>query len=308
MASSPKIPFTNFEPIDNLRGLYWICVSVLTASSMNLIVRQLSQDIDSTLIVFYRFSITSTLLIAAVILFSPLRARLQFSRPWLHIARGGMIGIATHMGFYTLANIPLATATALFFTTPIFAAIFNIYMHGEQIGPRRWAAIFVGFVGALIITNPFAASFSFGFVTGTLSSLAFAMALTLSRNVSRADGPLSGLFSAAIVTTVISLPLVWTGVQAPSQPLSYVLIVAIIAIGFLRQFADIRAFTLADASVLAPITYTRLIFVGIGAYFIFDEVPDQATIIGSIIVICATFYIAHREARAQSKVKPRVAP
>jgi drug/metabolite transporter (DMT)-like permease len=298
MASKPQKNAQD-EPINNLAGIYWICLSVLTASSMNLIVRQLSQDIDSILIVFYRFAISSGLLIAAVILISPLRAKLQFSRPWLHVTRGALVGIATQLGFYTLASIPLATATALFFTAPIFTAIFNIYVHGEQIGPRRWAAIGVGFIGALVITNPFGASFSFGFITGTLSSLAFAAVLTLSRNVSRADGPISALFSAAVMTALLSLPLAAPILKAPTEPLSYVLIAAMVAVGFLRQFADLRAFTLADASVLAPITYLRLIFVGLGAYFIFGEIPDTPTIIGSIIVICATLYIAQREARAK---------
>jgi drug/metabolite transporter (DMT)-like permease len=297
MASKPRKSLTKDEPLNNLKGIYWMCLSVLTASSMNLIVRQLSKDIDSVLIVFYRFTITAGILVAAAVLLSPMRAKLQFSRPWLHVIRGVLVGIATHLGFYTLSSIPLATATALFFTAPIFTTIFNIYFQGEKVGPRRWAAIAVGFFGALIITNPFGASFEFGYVTGLLSSLAFALVLSLSRNVSHADGPISALFSAAIMTSLISIPLAAPVLKAPSFTLSYVLLGIMVLIGVTRQFADIRAYTLADASVLAPISYTRLVFVGIGAYFIFGEVPDTATIIGSVVVIAATAYIAHREAR-----------
>ncbi|MFT5000919.1 MAG: drug/metabolite transporter (DMT)-like permease, partial [Planctomycetota bacterium] len=122
---------------DNIRAIIWALISMFGASAMSLAVRGVVVEIDSRMVVMFRAGITSAIIIVAVILFSRLRRDLRFSKPGLHIIRGVTIGVSTNLGFYTLAHIPLTTATVLFFTAPIFATVLGALVHGERVGPRR---------------------------------------------------------------------------------------------------------------------------------------------------------------------------
>ena len=290
------MPIETAPERDNLRGLIWMLISVVGASLMTVAVRYAVQEMDTRLLIFYRATIVGALMMLAFLVVPAWRRKLRFSRPWLHIIRGGCIGFATHLGFYTLATVPLAAATVLMFTAPIFATLLGMFFHGEKIGPRRIAAIVCGFGGALIILRPGSGSLELGMLTGIGSSVLFAAALTMSRNLANADGPLSTYFSSVIAMALVSVPLALPVWDVPKEQVTWIAILALIITGATRGVADIQAYRLAEASVLAPISYLRLVIVGIAAYFLFAEVPDLATWIGATVIVGSTFYIARREA------------
>ncbi len=301
------LPIPRASERDNRRGMIWIAISVIAASGMTIAARQLSLEFDSRLIVLYRSAVTMLLLVPLLILISPLRKQLRFSRPWLHILRGSCIGVSTHLGFYTIASIPLATATVLMFTAPVFATLMSIFFHGEKIGPRRIIAIAIGFVGALVILRPGVGSIEFGMLTALGSSLLFAAALSMSRGLAEADGPLSAFFSSTALTALISIPLAAPIWQTPTSSSAWVVIAILIVTGATRNIADIQAYRHAEAAVLAPIIYLRLVLIGAAAYFLFGEVPDQQTLIGAAIIIGATLYVARREAALKRAAKRKQA-
>ncbi|MEM9269855.1 MAG: DMT family transporter [Pseudomonadota bacterium] len=219
-----------------------------------------------------------------------------------------MIGIATHLGFYSLVNLPLATASVLFFTAPIFATLLAILTQGEQVGARRWAAIGAGFLGALIILRPGFQDPHPAMITALLSSACFALALNQSRAVAEADGPTAAYVSSVVMTVLVSLPV---AVPVWSLPVSWGVWAAVAVVvlgGVSRGIADIQAYRYADASILAPFTYLRLVFVGIGGYLFFAEIPDRYTWIGAAIIVAATLYISHRERQVSKSRKGPVAP
>jgi len=289
------MPLPHVVERDNRLGIIWILVSIIGASIMTLAVRQLSLEFDSRLIVMFRSVLSMLILIPLLILFTPLRRQLRFSRPMLHIARGVCVAVSTHLGFYTIAHIPLATATVLFFTAPVFATIMGLIFHGESIGPRRITAIVIGFIGALVILRPGLEPVQFGMFTALGSSFLFASALSMSRGLAQADGPLSTFFSSTAATALLSIPLsipIW---QTPNNLGTWLIVGALIITGSLRNIADIQAYRHAEAAVLAPITYLRLVFIGSGGYLLFGEIPDQQTLIGAAIIVSATLYVARRE-------------
>ncbi len=295
------LPVPPVQERDNKRGILWILLSVFAASVMTLTVRQLAAEFDSRLIVLFRSVLTMGLLGVLVILFSPLRRNLRFSKPWLHIARGTAIGISTHLGFYTIASIPLATATVLMFTAPVFATLISVVIHGEKIGPRRIAAIAVGFIGALIILRPGGAPLQLGMLSALASSMLFATALSMSRPIAEADGPLSAFTSSVVLTAIISVPLAAPVWAVPTDIGAWLAIGLLIIGGGLRNLADLQAYRHAEAAVLAPITYLRLVLIGTAAYFLFGESPDTPTLIGAAIIISSTLYVARREAALKHK-------
>ncbi len=298
--SSPDQPVF---AVDNLKGIGWIVISVVASSAMTIAVRGSSMAVDSRMVVLLRAGLTLAALAIAILLVARLRRKLRFSRPWLHISRGAMIGFSTHLGFYAIANIPLATVTVLFFTAPIFATILSAIYQKEAVGPRRIAAIAAGFLGALVIIQPGADVLELAMLTALASSVLFAAALIQSRGIAEADGSFSALVSSVVMTVVISIPLAAPVLSLPSGWVAWGFVFLLVVTGAIRNIADIEAYRFGEASVVAPFTYMRLVFIGIGGYLFFDEIPEWATLIGAVIIIGAALYIARREAQLRKAAK-----
>jgi drug/metabolite transporter (DMT)-like permease len=315
MATPPPIPLpgpggpsagpVTAGPVrDNFRAIIWALISVLGASAMSLAVRGVVEEIDSRMVVMFRAGVTSFVIFGIIIVLPKMRRNLRFSRPWLHLLRGGLIGVSTNLGFYTLAHIPLATATVLFFTAPIFATILGAVVHGEKVGPRRIAAVIAGVIGALVILRPGYEAFHPAMLTALGSSALFSIALTLSRNLANADGALSTYFSSVVITVLVTLPIAVPVWEYPDTPILWFAMAVVVAASALRGVADIQAYRYGEAAILAPIAYLRLVLIGFGAWILFAETIDDATLIGAVIIISATLYIALREARLRKKILP----
>ena len=283
--------------IDNLRAVWWILLSVLGSSAMAIAVRDVSAQIDSRTIVFLRSAISSGAILLALIGFARLRAQLRFSQPLRHLVRGSFIAVSTHLGYYAIANLPMATVTVLFFLAPIWATLMAMLVHNERVGPRRVTAIIIGFFGALIILRPGFSSFEPAMLAALGSSMLFALALNMSRGLAREDGAMSTYFSSVIITAIISLPFAWPVMAIPTDFRGSFALGIVVLAGALRGYADIEAYRHGEAGLLAPVTYLRLVIIATAAYYIYGEVPDIYTITGAIVVISATLYIALREAR-----------
>ncbi len=302
---SVKDPTHVVDERDNMRGIIWMLVSVVVASIMTLAVRKVSLELNSVQMVLYRSVIAIVLVGAALVLVTPLRRKLSFTKPMQHIVRGILVAVATHFGFYTIATIPLATATVLFFTAPIFATLLAVIIHKETIGMRRVLAIVAGFIGAVVVLRPGFDAISLGMVTAIGSSLCFASALTMSRNLAKADGPLSTYYSSIVITALISVPIVGTDLAVPQLSVTWAALILVALTSMVRGVADIQAYSYAEASILAPVAYLRLVFIGVGAYLMFQETPDWQTVLGAVIIIGSTLYIAQREAALKKRNKVR---
>ena len=235
-----------------------------------------------------------------------LASDLRFSQLRAHIIRGALVAVSTQMGFYTITQMPLTTATVLFFSAPIFAAILAIPVLGERPGPRRIAAVAVGFLGVLIVLRPGAVPMTWAMAAALGSSFCFAIVLLMSRKMANEDGPLATYISSAVMTFLISLPILGTGWEVPFSMWGWVALAILVVASLARNIADIQAYRLAEASFLAPLTYMRLVLIAVGAYLLFDEVPDAAALIGGVVIMSAALYIAHRE-RAKRRETARKA-
>ena len=301
MQQSPPgaaLPIPPRESRDNARGLAWMFFSVLTASAMSVAVRFVAEEVDSRMVVTLRAGITTGILL---LLLPFLRRHLRFTSPRDHLLCGAMIGFSTHLGFYTLAVLPLATATVLFFTAPIFATILAAAFQGERVGPRRWGAVAAGFAGALIILRPGFNGLDLAMLAALGSSLLFAIALSMSRRVAGADGPIAAFASSVVVTLLLSIPLALPVWDLPNSTTGWIAVAVLVACGAARNVGDLQAYRYADAGLLAPISYLRLVFIGVAGYLLFGEVIDGPTGAGAALIVAATLYIAHRARLAGSK-------
>lgn len=293
-ATSGLPPIGDYQ---NIKAILWLLLSVFASSAMTIAVRVMSFDLAPPMIVLLRFGITAILLLGAILVARELRTKLSFTRPRLHLIRGLCMAISTHLGFYAIANLELVTVTVLFFMVPIFATALSGFLNGEHAGPRRLAAIAVSFIGVLLILKPGYQPLNLAMFAALLSSVLFAFALVNSRRLATADGPFSVLVSSVFITALFSVPLAIPVWAMPQTMAVWGVVGMLVSTGLIRLFADIQAYRFGEASVLAPITYLRLILIGGAAYLMFGEVPDQMAILGTVIIIGSALYIARREAR-----------
>ncbi len=247
---------------------------------------------------------------------------LLFMLPWLAVAGIGKLGhgrLAMHalrslLGlaamlslFMALSLMPLAEATALTFTAPLFATLGAALLLGEQVRLRRWTAAIIGFLGALIILKPGAQTLQPPAFIALGAAVLIAGAMLSIKALSRTEHPNAIIIIMGLMMTPASLIpalFVWT---TPSAATFGWLIVLSAAATF-GQLCLTRAFAAADASAVVPFDFSRLVFVSILGFAIFGERPDPSTWIGAAVIVGASVYIARREAQLGRSRPPAPAP
>jgi drug/metabolite transporter (DMT)-like permease len=207
------------------------------------------------------------------------------------------IGIVSMLaGFWAIVHLPLAQAIALSYSTPIFVTIGAVLVLGEVVRARRWTAVIIGFLGVLVLMHPGADSFNRASLIAVLAavmSASVAISIKFLSRTEKAD-------AIVIYTTMIWVPLslvpalfYWT---LPTG-ITWLWIVLSGFLGTTAHMCWTRALTLADASLLTPISFLQVLVVGTFGYFLFGEKVDRWTLIGAAIIFGSNIYIARREAR-----------
>jgi len=288
-------PGTLLSP--NAQGALWMLASVLGATAMTLSVRVLAPDLHTAMLAFLRSALALVFVLPFLWRARGTGRNLQFRAWHLHLLRGALIAVALNAGFYAIWQLPMATATILFFMAPVYATVLAQLLLSERVGPRRWSAIGAGVLGALIILRPGFQEVSLGMAAALVSSLAFACTLIIGKIAAARDTADSVFVSSSVVVAAFALPpalFVW---EIPGELWQWLVIGVLVAASSLRTYADIRAYAAGEVGFVAPFTYLRLLTVGIAGYVWFGEVVDAATLLGGAVIIAATLYISLREAQ-----------
>ena len=279
---------------DTLRGALWMLLACACFSLMNGIVRHLAQDLPTLVIVFFRCLFGLIALLPWLL--KPGLASLRATRPGLHGIRVAMAFVAMAAWFYGLKSMPLAEATALSFTTPLFATIAAVLFLGEVMRARRWTATLVGFIGAMIILRPGLATLNDATLYVLLAAFLMALSQTIVKLLSRGEHPNATVFWLVFLMTPVSLVpaiLVW---QTPDVE-QFAWLIGLGVIATLGHQSLARSLGATEATAVYPIDFTRLIFAATIGFLAFDEAPDRWTWIGAAVIVTSSVYIAHREAR-----------
>jgi len=222
---------------------------------------------------------------------------LHTRRHGLHFLAGVMTVVSTLCLFAALSLLPLAFATSLSFTAPLFAAVMAIVILKERVNAARWITIAVGFVGVLIILRPGVAPVSPVSMLPLGFAIAYAFWFILMKRLGSTEQKTTTTFYqtvwAALLLTLIALP-EW---QWPSWDATW-RSAAMGGLGTAAIFLVAWAFDLAEASLIAPFDYIRLPLIALIAYLAFGEVPDIFTIIGALVIVGATLVSARLKSPA----------
>ncbi|MEC8054527.1 MAG: DMT family transporter [Pseudomonadota bacterium] len=200
-------------------------------------------------------------------------------------------------GFTALTLIPLAEATALSFTAPLFATVGAALILGETVRARRIAAVLIGFAGTMIVLRPGVEAITPGALLAILNASLLAMTLLVVKVLTRTERPESVVIYMVLLQTPMALVpalFVW---QWP-EPLTWLWLFALASAGTAGHILFTRAMAIAEVTQVQPFEFIRLPLIAVIAYLLFDEVPTVWTWLGGAVIFAATAYITHREAVA----------
>jgi drug/metabolite transporter (DMT)-like permease len=280
-------------------------LAALLFSGLNTTVRLASSEVPVLEVMFFRnfFNLIFMLPWLFQIGFAVLRTQ----RLGLHALRSGFGLTSMFLQFTALSLMPLAEATALSFSTPLFATIGVALVVGEKVRARRWIAIGVGFIGVLIMLRPGVEAVSLPALMMLTGSMIVGGGFTCVKLLSRTESPnvmvfYMGLFMAPV--SLIPALFVWVW---PS-PLGWLYLIGVGTCATLAHLCFNRSFAAADASAVLPFDYTRLLIVAFFGFVLFGEMPSTWTWIGAGVIVAANLYMAQREAsRAQTERRARKA-
>ena len=230
-------------------------------------------------------------------------ATIRSNRLGLQLLRSFFLLCSTVVFWLAVKFIPLADATAISFVGPLMLTALSVPFLKEKVGPRRWAAVLIGFGASLVIIRPGWGMAEPAALLPLLSSAAFAAYAICTRLLSRSDGWTTTLiWSSLLGLILLSL---WAPFDWRSPDLAGWLLLAFLgAIGSLGHLLLILAYARAPASTLAPLSYVQLIWsTGIGLVW-FGNFPDRWTLTGGAIIAASGLYVIHRERLRRGEGQP----
>ena len=275
-------------------GILWMLATMFCFIALDAIMKHLLESYSLVQVTWGRFFFAT---VVAALACGPRIGSLAVSQvPGQQAARSVLLMSTTAMFNAGIRTTPLATATTIMFLSPILVTLLSIPLLGEKVRLRRWIGMMFGFAGALLVVRPWDEGFG-GLGTGVLFLLVAALLNAnyqiITRKV-RLDDPLTSLLytaaAGAIVTTAI-LPWFWTWPTA----VDWLLLAGSGLAGGLGHLFLIRAFRAAPASVVAPFSYSSLVWATLFGFLVWSELPDLWTLAGAALIIGSGLYIFHRE-------------
>lgn len=276
------------------RGILWMLATMLCFITLDAIMKYALQTHSLVQVTWGRFFFATVF--AAIICGRSLPQLIISKLPKLQVSRSILLMVTTTLFNAGIVYVPLATGTTIMFMSPIIVTLLSVVILREIVGIRRWMGILVGFLGAMIVVEPWNANTS-GINVGALFLLAAAFSNAgyqiLTRRV-RDDDPMTSLLFTAIFGTVVAsliLPAYW---QWPTS-FDWMLLIASGAAGALGHLCIIQAMRFAPASVVAPFSYSSLVWASLFGLIIWNELPQANVWIGAAMIVAAGLYIFLRE-------------
>jgi drug/metabolite transporter (DMT)-like permease len=298
----------------NVQGALWLVSGGFIFTCNGVMIRLLSDQVQSVQTAFFRAFFSVLMLLPLM-----LSGRVK---PWHstrihgHFWRTFMGTVSMVLGFYAVSMLPLADATALGFSQPLFSVCVAALVLREKVRWRRWSATIVGFIGVLVMVRPGAGSLQPGALVALTNALTVALSILLVRRLSNSESPLMILTQFAIWSTLLlAVPAIW--VWRWPDAWGWVLAVGVSASATIGQYFWVQAFKAGEMSAVAPFEYLRLPFAVFMGWLIWGQMPEIWTYVGAAIVIASALYIAHREhqlarerraAERRATIAPRPAP
>ena len=276
-----------------------MCGAVLCFACMDASAKWLSGSVDPLLTTWFRY--TANVAVLALVLNPLTKPRLLHSnRFYLQVARSVLLFASTVLNFFALRYLQLTQNISIQFAMPLIVVLLAGPMLGEWAGPRRLAAVAVGFVGIMVITRPTSHHLHPAMLLTLGNTVLYALYAITTRMLAAHDPPAttitySGLAGVVFLTPL--LPFLWT---TPSSPLVWTVLCGLGVLAAIGHGLLTLAHSRAPAPVLSPFIYTQIVWMVAFGYWLFGDVPDGPTLVGAGIVIASGLYLLFAERRRKT--------
>ena len=278
-----------------LLGIGLMVVTTFMFSTMDGVSRYLAENNNVFTIVTTRYWFVAIIMALSCLLVKDSFKKLLYTKqPFTQFSRGLILSLNNCLVVYTFTLLGLVETHAIIACYPLIVAGLSVPFLGEKFGWRRWTAIFVGFLGVIIILRPTTNVISEGAIYALIGAIMFAVYLILTRYVSRLDTAITSFFwtgiGGSVTMTIISF-FIWEDILR--EDLLWLLIMCLLSAS--SHFMMVKTLQVAEASVIQPFSYLQLVFGSIIGVTIFSESIDLMIVFGAIIVIGAGLFTAWRE-------------
>lgn len=301
----------------SVKGVGFLVLAMMIISIQNIAVKWIGGDYSALEIVAVR----SLVALPCTLLFyryEGQRGLPTTQQPKLECLRGVFLFLSYTAFMMGLAALPLADIEAIRFSGPLMITLFSLVILGEKVGPRRWLALIVGFIGVLLIVRPGSATFNLGSVFILISVLFYALTVILTRKLQTNDSSATMAYYSSLVYLVAALVLAPLPAMVGEMPDAHPSIAFLIRAWSMPTLIDLvimaglglvwagwmyfmsRAYSVAQASVIAPFEYVSLPINILWGFLIWQEVPTVMTLAGAFLTLASGLYVLYREHRELS--------
>ncbi len=224
------------------------------------------------------------------------------SRPGLHAFRAISGALAIIALFLGLRELPLADVVSLTFGGPIFVTIASIFFLSERVGIKRWSAVFLGFLGMLLIVQPAFTDVNYYYITPIVFCIFFACVAISVRSLSKTEANYTIAFYFTLLCTLLGFITIFFTDWIMPTFIDFVLFFVLGLCGSVANLLLTQSYRLAEASLVTPIKYLSLVFAIIFGYFIWSEIPKILTLFGASLVIASSLIIFMRENKLKKQI------
>lgn len=289
LAEPPKRP-------ENIRGLVYMGSAFFIFAAADAQAKFLTSFLDPIQIAWTRQLGLLVCVIYLLITKGP--AILRTDVPLVQISRGALAAASVTLFIFCVKFVPLADAVAVSFTAPFVVTILGALFLGEYVGIHRISAVIVGFLGTLVVIRPGLGVFHPAIVLVLMAAIAFALRQILSRVLAASDRTATTIAYTSLTSSIlltIPLPFVWS---TPASGRELILLASMAFCAGAGELLVIRALEMANAVVVTPLHYTQIVWATFYGWFIFGQLPDRWTWIGTAIIVATGLYILTRERAA----------
>jgi drug/metabolite transporter (DMT)-like permease len=303
----------------NIQGAAALSLAMLILSLQDIAIKWIGGDYPVLEIVVFR----SLIALPCTFLFLHYEGRRGLpttQQPRLEYIRGFFLFLSFTTYMMGLAALPLADIAAIRNSAPLMITFLSVVWLGEKVGPRRWIALFVGFIGVLLIVRPGSAAFNLGSIFALIATLFYALSVIVTRKLQTTDSSATMAYYSSLVYLVIAFilaPLASVAGEIPdAHPsiaflfrtwitptlLDWVIMSGLGLVWAGGMYFIARAYSVAQASVVAPFEYTPLLFNVMWGFIIWREVPTLITLVGALLTLLSGMYVLHRERKEQPRL------
>ncbi|MEM9433357.1 MAG: DMT family transporter [Pseudomonadota bacterium] len=282
----------------NAKGAVLALAAFAVFSSHDVIVKFLGAEYSPIQLVF--FSVLFSFPLATMFLLRDVTVDTLIPRHPYWMAARTVAAVATGFSaFYAFSVLPMTQVYAIIFASPLLITILAIPVLGERVRFRRWLAVLIGLCGVLVVLRPTDADLELGHLFALVAAVCGAFASVVVRKIGREERTVVIMLypmMANFIVMAILLPTVYQ--PMPIEDLGLVGVMAVFA--WMAGRFLIAAYNSGEAVVVAPMQYSQILWATAYGFLFFGEVPDQATILGSAIIISSGLYIVFRESRSDA--------